>query len=109
MQKCNFLLVFTDFKFFCYLFAWIVIYFYIFYQAVNDELEVYQNCNSKLGYLNKAIHLIKRLRNSNIDIMKLRLSDNKIPETRKLEHLVTGSWSFYLLSCFKIQNMFVCY
>lgn len=67
--------------------------------GVHDESEVYKNCNSKLGYLNKAIHLIKRLRGNNVDIMKVSNTDNQLitnkipapfPETRKLEHLLTG-------------------
>lgn len=77
----------------------ICIYIFLFHQGVHDESEVYKNCNSKLGYLNKAIHLIKRLRGNNVDIMKVSNTDNQLitnkipapfPETRKLEHLLTG-------------------
>ncbi|CAI9739765.1 RNA exonuclease 1 homolog [Octopus vulgaris] len=60
-----------------------------------EEKDVYRSCNTKVGYLNKAIHLIKRLRSGCLGTLKKLLPSTNPPpapckETKKLEHQLTG-------------------
>lgn len=57
--------------------------------AAEEEGSLYQNCTSKFGYLNKAIHVIKRLRSVNPQEKPEKIPPS-VPETQKHEQHLTG-------------------